>query len=279
MDHHRRQELQDQLDFALELASLAERAILPRFQRCAVRLKPDGTEVTDADRAAEESIRSAIERATPDYGIIGEEFGTKEAAPGSRRWVVDPLDGTASFTLGLPNFGTLIALLEEDEPVVGVVHFPAMAETVYAASGLGCWWRSGREPDAEPLRVSVSACESLAEAVASATGTHSTDVQHISGQTPYRLTELIRAVRKFRFVSDCLQHALVCRGRLDVAVDTIMAPWDVAALVPCVEEAGGVVATLAGERPGVVFGGSLISASSPAVLDAAIDRLRPRASG
>jgi histidinol-phosphatase len=275
MSHEKRRELTEELDFALKLAIVAEEAILPRFQRCAVRHKPDGTEVTDADRAAEEAIRAAIDRVTPDYGVIGEEFGTRIGSAVARRWVVDPLDGTASFTLGLPNFGTLIALLEGDEPVVGVVHFPVMGETVYAAKGLGCWWRSAREADSEPLRISVASPVEVNEAIASATGTHSTDIQSAKGQTPYRLIPLINAVRKFRFVSDCVQHALVCRGRLHVGIDTIMSPWDTAALVPCVEEAGGVVATLDGRREGVVFGGSLISACDSELLAAVVALLRP----
>lgn len=244
------------LAFALELARAAEEAILPLFRRTEARLKADGTEVTEADRAAEAAMRSLIEQRFPGDAILGEEYGESGAWEAGRCWVLDPIDGTASFTLGLPLFGTLVALVEEGEPVVGVIHLPAMAETLYAARGAGCWFRHG---GAEPLRVHVAEPVPLAQAVVSATAAHSSDIQALAGQTPYRLSELIRRARKFRFVADCVQHALVCRGKLHAAVDTIMSPWDIAALVPCVEEAGGKLTTLGGERRNLLRGGNLLS--------------------
>jgi len=245
------------LEFALEAARNAEPCILPRYQNCEVSLKPDGSEVTVADREAEELIRRLISERFPEDGILGEEHGEK---PGSnnRLWVIDPVDGTASFTLGLPLFGTLIALLVDRRPTVGVIHFPALAETVYAERGEGCWLRKG---GGDPARVRVDPCTCVSEAVVTACGPHSSDIQSAPGETPYNLSGVINQARKFRFGGDCALHALVAKGRAHAAIDTIMSPWDIAALVPCVEEAGGVATPLTGGTTDVVFGGSLVTSS------------------
>ena len=262
----------DLLDFALDLARAAEAAILPRFRTAEVRLKPDGSEVTDADREAETAMRRLITERFPSHAILGEEFGESGSLGAGYCWVLDPIDGTASFTLGLPLFGTLVALLEDGEPLLGVIHLPAMRETVYAARGQGCWFRAGSET---PSPARVAAAVPLADAVVSSTGPHSSDIQAQSGQTPYRLSALIRSARKFRFVGDCVQHALVCRGKLHAAVDTIMSPWDIAALVPCIEEAGGTATTLAGERCGLLTGGSLLTSCGSPLHEEALRVLAP----
>ncbi|RUL88861.1 inositol monophosphatase family protein [Tautonia sociabilis] len=254
--------LQADLDLALRLAEHASEVILPKFRRCAVEIKPDGTEVTAADRSAEEVIRDVLGRERPGDGVLGEEFPERVAAEGiSRQWIVDPIDGTAAFALGLPTFGTLIALMEGGEPVVGVIHLPAMGETTYAAIGLGCWWRPSPGEPAE--RVRVAPPTPLGEAYASTTNPRSSDIVSRPGQVRYRLGTLIRSAGKFRFVGDCVQFALVCRGRLHVAFDSMMAPWDIAALVPCIEEAGGVASALDGSRPGIVFSRSVLSSCDP----------------
>lgn len=264
----------DDLELALRLADHAAEAILPKFRRCAVEWKADGTEVTAADRAAEEIIRDLLERERPDDGVLGEEFGERGSKPGNdRRWVLDPIDGTAAFALGLPTFGTLISLLEKDEPVVGVIQLPAMGETTYAATGLGCWWRQA--PGEEPERIRVSEPVPLSDAYASTTNPRSSDIICNPGQVPYRLGLLIRSVKKFRFVGDCVQFALVCRGRLNVAFDSVMAPWDIAALVPCVEEAGGVASSLDGSRDRIVFNRSLVTTSDRSLHDEVLRVLNP----
>lgn len=264
--------LQGFLGFALQLAKVAEQSILPLYQHCAASHKPDGTEVTEADRRAEAAIRARIEEKFPDHSLLGEEFGAKGSANKTYQWVIDPLDGTAWFTLGMPTFGTLIALLEEREPVVGVIHFPVLEETVYAAKGGGCWFKPRR---GAVQRVRVDPKTSLNEAMASASGPQSSDVFHVEGETPYRLSGLIASVKKFKFCTDCLQHALVCRGRVHVALDTVMKPWDIAAIVPCVEEAGGVVSDLSGKREGILYGGNLLTSCSRQLHDQALQVLRP----
>ncbi|MCP5109196.1 MAG: inositol monophosphatase family protein [bacterium] len=247
------------LEFALQLARAAEPAILSHYQNCEVSLKPDGTEVTEADRGAEQLIRGKVAERFPEHGILGEEFGN-ERLNARHVWVIDPVDGTASFTLGLPLFGTLIALLENGDPVLGVVHLPALGETIYASKGAGCWLRRG---DAAPVELHVDPCQSVGDAVIASTGPHASDIQPTEGRPPYRLTRVIAQSRKFRFGGDCVMHALVARGRLHAAIDTIMAPWDIAALVPCIEEAGGVITALNGRRENILFEGSLISSSHP----------------
>ena len=263
--------LSSELDLALRLAQTAEDEILPRFRTVSVTRKPDGTEVTEADREAERVMRERLAEERPGHAVLGEEFGQEGPDDARYRWVLDPVDGTAGFTIGVPLFGTLVALLEDGEPVVGVIHFPAIEETVYAARGDGCWFQTAEDE----VSVSVDPVEALDAATVTTTALHSSDVAATDDQTPYRLTDLVRQAGKFRFVTDCLQHALVARGRTHAAVDTLMHPWDVAALVPCVREAGGVAQPLDPNADDVVFGGSLVTAGSESLLHKVRTLLQP----
>jgi len=251
------------LEQALALLPVARAEILPRFRHTAIETKADGTPVTAADREAERAMRAVLRAALPDHKVTGEEFGTDGPADARLEWLLDPVDGTAWFTLGIPVFGTLIALLEDGEPVLGVIDLPGMDETTFAARGLGCWHRVGRDA---PVRVSVAPVQTLPEAYVSCSGTHGSDLTDAT--SPRRLTRVLRDAGQFRFVADCLQHAMVCRGTLHGAIDTIMAPWDSAAIIPCVLEAGGVAAGLDGSRSRVAHAGSLVTASSEALLQA-----------
>jgi histidinol-phosphatase len=263
-------DLEDRLAFALELARAAEQTILPLYRGCAITIKPDGTEVTEADRGAEVVLRQRIGSRFPGESILGEELGGELQREG-RQWILDPIDGTAWFTVGLPLFGTLIACVEDGEPIVGVMHFPAMQETVYAARGLGCWFRAA---DCAPARVTVAPPVKLGDAVISASGIQRSDMAPVAVEQPLRLKALARQARKFRFCGDCSQHALVCRGKVHVAIDASMKPWDIAALVPCIEEAGGVVTSLAGDRSAVLTGGNLISSAHRELHDEVLSVLR-----
>ncbi len=271
-----KQPRQEFLHFALELAAAAAEYIEPRYLRCEVTLKTDGSEVTEADREAETAMRDRIAERYPDHHVLGEEFGLSGDRDAEYLWVLDPVDGTASFTLGVPLFGTLVGLLERGEPVVGVIHITALRETIYAAAGSGCWYRRGDTP---PRQVRVSARSTLAESIASATAMHSSDLWCEPGQTPYRLSAYARGARKFRFVTDCFQHFLVCRGALQAALDTLMFPWDNAAIVPCVREAGGKATTAGGDENDVVWGGSLLTSCGEPLHSELVDVLQPATAG
>lgn len=256
-------ERQQFLKFALQLATTAEQEILPLFKKTAVGLKADGSEVTDADRNAEKLIRSMIEESYPHHGILGEEFGAKEDRIAEEYcWIIDPLDGTSSFSLGVPLFGTLIALAENNDPILGVIHFPILRETVYAVKGSGCWRRSN---GGVPERLHVRNGVPLNEATVSISGVHRTNVQLARSSTSYNLSRLVSQAAKMKFFGDCFQHALVCEGHIHAAIDTIMKPWDIAALIPCVEEAGGVATSLSGDRKGILSSESLLSSCHPSL--------------
>ncbi|PIQ62709.1 MAG: inositol phosphatase [Bacteroidetes bacterium CG12_big_fil_rev_8_21_14_0_65_60_17] len=251
------------IEFALELARRAEADILPRFRNTDVFTKADGTVVTEADRAAERLMRALIAEEFPDDAILGEEYGAQAGTSG-RRWILDPIDGTAAFTLGLPTFGTLIALEEEGEARLGVIHLPALGETVYAARGMGCWHRND-QGQAHEIRVDASAA-ALRDAYVSSTGVYRTHIQPLKADDPMDLGAVIRRAARFRFVGDCVQHALVARGVIHAAIDTEMHPWDNAAIIPCVLEAGGAVASTRGKTDNLVDAPDLVTASSPALL-------------
>jgi histidinol-phosphatase len=260
------------LHFARSLALAAEKPILSLYQNCTAGFKADGSEVTDADREAELIMRVMIADRFPTHDVLGEEYGEAARGKSEYRWVLDPIDGTASFVLGTPMFGTLIALLHNDEPVVGVIHMPALRETIYAATKLGCWFESRGK---SPVRTHVAASVDLEDAVISSTGVHHTDI--VSDEESIGLSHVIKESRKFRFVGDCVQYALVCKGNLHAALDPIMHPWDIAALVPCIEESGGVVSSIEGRRAEIVFGGSLLASCSPQLHAHIIERLVPAA--
>ena len=226
-----------ELEFAVEAAERAGRVILGHYQSdLRPESKGDGSPVTAADREGEELLRGFIEARWPADGILGEEHGScRPQAP--RCWVLDPIDGTRTFVRGVPLFGVLVALVERGTPVVGVVHFPALAETVSAARGLGCWW-NGR-------RARVSAIDRIEEALVLTTSVE-LDEAHGRGEGWHRLRARAGMARTW---SDCYGYALVATGRAEAMADPIMAPWDVAALVPVVEEAGGVFTDWDG-RPG-----------------------------
>ncbi|WP_300541090.1 inositol monophosphatase family protein [Maricaulis sp.] len=269
-------DLPDLLDFARHLAVLAEREIMPRFRRGAVAFKADGSEVTEADKRAETVMREAIAKAHPSAGFLGEETG-RHAGTSEDCWIVDPIDGTTYFALGMPLFGTLVALTRRGQPVLGVIALPAQREVVYAAEGLGCWRKADDAAEAQRLRTAPGV--RLADAFVSSAGLHASEVHPHAGHAAYSIGRLAQRSRKLRFLGDCGQHALLCAGRIDLAVDAIMAPWDAAAIIPCVREAGGLVASLAGERDGLIEAGSLVSASSDALLGEFLALAEPGAAG
>lgn len=230
--------------------------ILGWMHKAGARHKADGSEVTVADKGAERVLRRRLRATWPRDSVLGEEYGGAIARAG-RSWLLDPIDGTASYVLGMPMFGTLIALLIDREPVFGCIHLPALKETTYAGRGLGCWLtREG----GRPRRVRVAPPRALSAAKVGLTSFKERDLTRRPGA--WGVSELVRKVGRLRLVGDCVQYSLVCRGVLDAAIDPLMKPWDIGALVPCVLEAGGSVSDLNGETSSIIERSSFVAASS-----------------
>ena len=226
-------DLQPRLDFALDAAAQAAKFIMGHYQSpdLAVERKRDTSPVTAADRGAEELIRKLIADSYPDDAILGEEFGESDGTSGWR-WVLDPVDGTKSFVHGVPLFGTLIALERDNDQVIGLCSFPALNEVIYAANGLGAWWKIG---DREPVRARVSEVDTLPEALFCTTTIQGWDRV---GQQPL-FDRLLNECQLSRGWGDCYGHILVATGRADIMVDPMLNPWDCAPLIPIMREAGG----------------------------------------
>lgn len=232
---------------------------LGHFQRVRFSHKADGSEVTVADKGGERMLRRHLAAAWPRDPVLGEEYGGTLARSG-RCWLIDPIDGTASYVLGVPMFGTLISLLLDGEPVFGCIHLSALKETTYGARGLGCWLsRDG----ARARRVRVGPPRALAAAQIGLTSFKESDLARRPG--PWRIQDLARAASRLRLVGDCVQYALVCRGALDAAIDPLMNPWDIGPLAVCVTEAGGSVSDLNGEQTRLIERRSFVAASSSAL--------------
>lgn len=222
----------DDLSLALALAGNADLISLDRFHAVdlVVTTKPDRTPVTDADQAVERSIRAGIEAARPHDAILGEEYGTE--GDGSRQWIIDPIDGTANFLRGVPIWGTLIALAIDGDPVVGVVSSPALGKRWYAARGLGAW---GMVHGQEPVRLAVSGVRDLADASLSYNSLQGWDGE---GRVD-DVIALSRRVWRSRAIGDMWSYMLLAEGALDIVGEFDLKPYDMAALIPIVEEAGG----------------------------------------
>ena len=243
-------ELADLERSAEQFARAAGEVALGYFgSRIEVETKADDTPVTIADREAESLLRAEIRRRYPDHGIVGEEHG--EVLPGAPvRWILDPIDGTKSFVHGVPLWGVLIGIEAEDEPVVGVVHLPALGETVTAARGRGCRWNG------KPCSVST---ESRLDRSLVLT----TDEMAFRGHpTEAGWRALAAAARNARSWGDCYGHVLVATGRAQVMVDPVLNPWDAAPLLPILTEAGGCFTDVSGES--TIHGSSGVS-SNPAL--------------
>jgi len=215
---------------ASHAADLARRETLARFRNVEVETKRDGSPVTEADRAAERAIRAALGEAFPDHAILGEELGGErdDARP---TWVVDPIDGTIAYSRGLPLYSTLIALLVDGSPRVGLIDLPALGERYVGWQGGGCR-RNG-----EPVRVSTRS--DLASAIVSHGDPFCFDA---AGMRP-AFERMSRRLRMLRGYTDAFGHALVLGGGVDAMVDVDLNPWDVAATQVLVPEAGGACHT------------------------------------
>ena len=230
------------LEFALDAAWQAGRITLSYFQnQVAAERKADNTPVTIADRQAEQKLRDLITHYWPDHSFLGEEFG-QQAGNSGYRWLIDPIDGTKSFVSGVPFYANLLALTKDDEPLLGVAHFPALNETVYALRGAGCYW-NGR-------RAHVSQVDKLADAVLLFS-----DMDTFGEKTAV-WQNLIAATYVQRTWGDAYGYSLVATGRAEIMLDPIMALWDCGPFQVILEEAGGTFTDWHG-RPTIYSGESL----------------------
>ena len=223
-------------------ADLARAEILPRFRAVAVETKSDGSPVTEADRAAERAIRARLRAAFPDFGVLGEEFG-EEGGDGPR-WIIDPIDGTIAFSRGIPLFATLIALVDDGEPVFGLIDCPALDERYVGWRGGGCR-RNGA-----PTRVSQET--DLRKAIVSHGDPFCFDL--FGARAAFE--RMAREIPMLRGYTDAFGHAQVLGGGVDAMVDLALNLWDAAATQILVEEAGGRCVTLPGPdgKLGLIFG-------------------------
>ncbi|MEB3368136.1 histidinol-phosphatase [Saccharopolyspora mangrovi] len=227
------------LDLAQQLADVADTITTARFRArdLGVDRKPDRTPVTDADLAVEDAVREVIAEHRPGDVVAGEERGGTTGD--GRAWVLDPIDGTKNFLRGVPAWATLIALVDGQRPIVGVISAPALGKRWWAASGEGAWCRTGQ---GEPERISVSGVRDTADAYVSTTHL-GTWVEHHSRESYLRLIDACWENRAF---GDFWHHCLVAEGAIDIAAEPIVNPWDVAAAQVLVEEAGGRFTDLSG---------------------------------
>jgi len=257
------EDLAADLDLALSLADRADVITTARFGALDLRVdqKPDLTPVTDADEAVESAVRDVLALERPNDAILGEEHGGTPVFTG-RQWVIDPIDGTKNFVRGVPLWASLIALLEDGVPTVGVISAPALNRRWWAGQGLGAHTSFG---GSAPRRLSVSGVADL--------GSASLSFSSLSGWADRGLREkfvaLTDAVWRVRAYGDFFSYCLVAEGAVDVAAEPEVKLWDLAPLDVLVREAGGRFTNLAGE-PGP-HGGSAVASNGllhSAVLDA-----------
>jgi len=206
-----------------------------RFTSRATSRKADGSYVTIADREAEAYLRRQIAERFPADGVLGEEEGEHTGRSG-RRWIVDPIDGTFAFVHGVPLYGVLVACEIDGAPTIGVVHMPALNETVSAATGAGCFFNG------EPAQVSNT--RSLTDALLLCTNFHECARRGFA----HAAEVLQQRARSCRTWGDCYGYVLVATGRADVMLDPVMNLWDCAPLLPIMEEAGGTFTDWRGIR-------------------------------
>jgi histidinol phosphatase-like enzyme (inositol monophosphatase family) len=247
-------------DFFDLLAEAAAEETLPRFRTgLSVVNKQEGgfDPVTVGDRAAETAIRALIGERFPEHGILGEEHDNV-GLDREHIWVIDPIDGTRAFISGLPVWGTLIGFQSNGRSVMGLMDQPFTGER-YFADGKASWYR-GRDGERQ---ISTRDCGKLANAILFTTSPHIFSGEDLS---LYRSVE--EKVRLFRYGCDCYAYVLLASGHIDLVVENNLKPYDVGALIPIIEQAGGIITTWDGGRPEA--GGNIIAAGSKAVYEEAM---------
>lgn len=250
------------LALALRLADLAGAAIRPLFRgEWSEERKADRSFVTEADRAAEAAMRRLIEAEFSADGIIGEEYGTRNEGAG-RQWVLDPIDGTTSFIAGRPIFGTLIALLQDGWPVIGIIDQPIAGERWVGRIGQPTTF-NGKSARARPLK-------DIGDAVLATTSPHLFIDEEADAfmQVAKKVAE-----KKIIYGGDCYNYGLVASGHIDVVIEAGLKLYDYAALVPVVEGAGGMMADWQGNPLDAGSDGTVIALGDPARLEDVLEAM------
>jgi histidinol-phosphatase len=255
----------NELALARQMATLADSITMPKFisQDLVISTKPDHTEVTDADKACESALRDFLGKNLPEDGIVGEEYGQSVTGK-NRYWVIDPIDGTRNFMRGVPNWATLIGLVENGEVVVGVVSAPALNRTWFATKGGGAFTTfnycgetdlddasSVCNCDPTPKKILVSKVSKISDASIAYSDFKNWNERLNS------FTELLNDAWRTRGFGDFWIHMMVAEGVVDAALEPQLALWDMAALDVIVKEAGGSFSDITGESG--VFGNSGMS--------------------
>jgi len=255
------------LALAARLADAAAGAIRPHFRAgITAERKGDASPVTIADRAAEEAMRRILTAEAPRDGVAGEEFGYAQGSSG-RQWVLDPIDGTTAFLAGRPIFGTLIALLVEGWPVLGIIDQPILRERWIGAAGMPTTFSSGGGAGSA---VRTRPCRTLADAALATTGPHyfeAHDGEHfmaLAAQTDHK---------RMVMGGDCYNYAMLAMGHLDIVCEAGLKLHDWAALVPIIEGAGGLICDWSGEPLAAGAKGSVLALGDPARLEDAMAAL------
>jgi len=250
-------DIQTYLDFAAVLAQAASEITLPHFRtggavthKTAQARKAMFNPVTEADRAAEARMRELIENQFPTHAIIGEEYGAKppnetdktDKQTASLEWVLDPIDGTAAFITGSPLWGTLIALSADGKPILGLFDQPFTGERIIGAVGQDTIWTRHIAPNApsntsEQKTLRTSPCSDLAEAKLATTSPAFFEGQ--AGEA--EMAKASRAARLIRYGGDCYNYMMLAAGHIDAVIERDLKLWDVQALIPIIEGAGGVI--------------------------------------
>lgn len=230
---------QSDLNLAIELANIADAISLERFRALDLHVenKPDRTPVTDADRSVEQAIKKVLIEKVPNDALIGEEFGN--AGNASRTWIIDPIDGTANYLRGVPVWATLIALAIDGKPMVSVVSAPALGRRWWAAPEIGAFTK---DIDGSVREIKVSAVSELENSSFSYNNLQLWDQAGMLSQ----LTSLSRKVWRTRAYGDFWSYMLLAEGALDIVSEHDLKIYDIAALVPIVEQAGGKFSAIEG---------------------------------
>ncbi len=246
-------------DFFRRLAAAAAAETLPRFRSAgaiANKLATGFDPVTEADKEAERAIRALISTEYPDHGILGEEHGA-ENADSNHQWIIDPIDGTRAFISGIPVWGTLVGLTVDDDALAGFMSQPFTGELFYATGSEAIYEGPGGTRPLETRKIT-----SLSDAIL-----FTTTPALFKGDSRARFDRLEEKVRLSRYGTDCYAFAMIAAGQVDIVADPGLQPYDIAALIPLIEQAGGVVTTFNGGP--AEKGGDILAAATPELHEAA----------